>query len=111
MTPETVKVSVFRYDSSSEEEPYYQSYEVPWVRGMSAMTALDYIYENLDPTLAYYHHAGCDLGICARCVGKINGKSGLFCQTLVEGDVTLEPRSKDRVLRDLVTVKSTASYS
>jgi succinate dehydrogenase/fumarate reductase-like Fe-S protein len=70
---------------------------------MSAMDALDYIYQNLDGTLAYYDHAGCSLGICARCTGKINGKAGLFCQTLVEGDICLEPTSPTRVVRDLVT--------
>jgi succinate dehydrogenase/fumarate reductase-like Fe-S protein len=46
------------------------------------------------------------LGICGRCTGKINGKPGLFCQTPVQGDVTLDPVREDRVLRDLVTVKS-----
>jgi succinate dehydrogenase/fumarate reductase-like Fe-S protein len=72
---------------------------------MSAMTALDYIYQNLDGTLAYYDHAGCDLGICARCRGIINGKPGLFCQTVLEGDVTLEPVSISKVLKDLVASK------
>jgi succinate dehydrogenase/fumarate reductase-like Fe-S protein len=35
----------------------------------------------------------------------INGKPGLFCQTILQGDVTLEPTSKDRVLKDLVAKK------
>jgi fumarate reductase iron-sulfur subunit len=85
-----------------DKEPHYQAYPVPFEKGMSAMTALDYIYQNLDGTLAYYDHAGCDLGICARCPGKINGKPGLFCQTLIGNDVTLEPTSIARVLKDLV---------
>ncbi len=55
------------------------------------MDVLDYIYQNLDSTLAYYDHAGCALGICARCTGRVNGKAGLFCQVPVSGDVTLEP--------------------
>ena len=63
MTVEMIKVTVFRYDPGVDLEPYYQAYEVPWETGMSAMTALDYIYNNLDGTLAYYDHAGCDLGI------------------------------------------------
>jgi len=103
MTEETIKVNVFRFDPAVDKEPYYRSYLVPHEKGMSAMTALDYIYNNLDGTLAYYDHAGCDLGICARCTGKINGKSGLFCQTEVAGEITLEPRKKDRVLKDLIT--------
>ncbi|MCP4752221.1 MAG: succinate dehydrogenase [Proteobacteria bacterium] len=106
MTVETIKVNVFRYDPSVDQDPYYQTYDVPWETGMSAMTALDYIYNHLDGTLAYYDHAGCDLGICAGCAGKINGKAGLFCQTAVEGEITLEPRKKDRVLKDLITLRA-----
>jgi fumarate reductase iron-sulfur subunit len=103
MSENTIQVKVFRFDSSVDSEPYYRDYEVPLVKGMSAMDALDYIYQNLDSTLAYYDHAGCSLGICARCIGRINGRVGLFCQTVVDGDVTLEPTNKDRVMRDLIT--------
>ncbi len=105
MSDKMITVKVFRHDPSSDREPYYQAYEVPFEKGMSAMTALDYIYQNLDGTVAYYDHAGCDLGICARCTGRINGKPGLFCQTLLEDDVTLEPISKSNVLKDLVMKK------
>ncbi|MBU2510037.1 succinate dehydrogenase [bacterium] len=103
MQNEMIKVRVFRFNPSVDREPYYQAYQVPWEENMSAMNALDYIYQNLDPTLAYYDHAGCDLGICARCSGKINGKPGLFCQTVIKGDTLLEPRKKERVLKDLIT--------
>ncbi len=102
MSRDKIRVKVFRFEPSVDKEPYYRTYEVPFEKGMSAMTALDYIYQNLDGTIAYYDHAGCDLGICARCTGLINGKPGLFCQTVILGDVTLEPASKARVIRDLV---------
>ena len=105
MAEKTITVKVFRFDPSADEKPYYQSYDVPFIQGMSAMDALDYIYQNLDGTLAYYDHAGCSLGICARCTGRINGKAGLFCQTPIEEDVCLEPTSTDRVIRDLVTAR------
>jgi fumarate reductase iron-sulfur subunit len=102
MAEKMINIKVFRFNPSVDKEPHYQTYQVPLEKGMSAMTALDYIYQNLDGTLAYYDHAGCDLGICARCTGKINGKPGLFCQTLIENDVTLEPTSIADVLKDLV---------
>lgn len=105
MSDKTLKIKVFRFDPTEDSKPYYRTYEVPFADGMSAMSALDYIYQNLDSTLAYYDHAGCDLGICARCTGKVNGKSGLFCQTLISGDVTLEPVSDENVLKDLVMNK------
>jgi succinate dehydrogenase/fumarate reductase-like Fe-S protein len=88
-----------------DEEPHYQEYEVPFEEGMSAMDVLDYIYQNLDGTLAYYDHAGCALGICACCTCRIDGKPGLYCQVPVSGDVTLDPISRARVLKDLVCEK------
>jgi succinate dehydrogenase/fumarate reductase-like Fe-S protein len=105
MAESLITVKVFRFDPSVDKEPHYQTYQVPLEKGMSAMAALDYIYQNLDGTLSYYDHAACDLGICARCTGRIDGKPGLFCQAVLQGDVTLEPTSKDRVLKDLVAKK------
>jgi len=102
MPEKMINAKVFRYDPSVDEKPYYSDYELPLRQGMSAMDVLDYIYQNLDGSIAYYDHAGCSLGICARCVSKINGKSGLLCQTLVEGNLTLEPISAERVVKDLV---------
>ncbi|MBU1050169.1 hypothetical protein KKG90_09130 [Candidatus Bipolaricaulota bacterium] len=81
----------------------FQTYEVPWVQGMSVMDGLDYIYENLDGSIAYYDHAACNQGICKRCLVQINGKTSLMCQTLVIGDMTLEPLPSQEVARDLVT--------
>ena len=105
MADKTLKIKVFRFDPTVDNIPYYKTYDVPFTNGMSAMSALDYIYQNLDSTLAYYEHAGCDLGICARCIGKINGKTGLLCQTLLLEDTTLEPVSVENVLKDLVMNK------
>lgn len=102
MLERNIKVTVYRFDTFIDEQPYYQTYEVPVVKGMSVLEVLDYIYENLDGSLAYYDHAACQQGICRRCTLSINGKPSLMCQTLVEGDITLEPPSKFEVVRDLV---------
>ena len=102
MSEKIIQVKVFRFDPSLDKKPYYQRYEVPLIKSMSAMNVLDYIYQNLDGTLAYYDHAACALGICGRCTGKINGKAGLFCQTVIQEDVTLEPLSESKVIKDLV---------
>ena len=106
MTEKMIQTRVFRFDPSVDKEPYFQSYQVPLARGMSAMDVLDYIYQNLDGSLAYYDHAGCSLGICAKCTGKINGRPGLLCQTIIDGDITLEPTSPSKVVRDLVVGRS-----
>ena len=103
----SITVRVFRFDPSSDKDPHYQNYEVPFEKGMSAMNALDYIYQNLDGTVAYHDHAGCDLGICTKCTAMINGRTGLLCQTIVKGDILLEPVCKTNVIRDLVARKAT----
>jgi fumarate reductase iron-sulfur subunit len=97
-----VRVTISRCDPASSEDPYDQTYEVPVVKGMSVLDALDYIYENLDSTVAYFDHAACQQGICRRCTLSINGKPALMCQTLVEGDLSLKPLSKFPLVRDLV---------
>ncbi len=102
MAEKTIKVKIFRYDPTAGKESEYREYSVPFEKGMSAMDALDYIYQNLDGTLAYYDHAGCSLGICARCMGKLNGRPCLLCQTEITGDSVIEPVNATRVLRDLV---------
>ncbi len=102
MAGKTIRVRVFRFDSGRDDGPSYREYAVPYEKGMSAMNALDYIYQNIDPTLAYYDHAGCSLGICARCSAKVNGKAALLCQTEVCGDIVVEPLNTARVLKDLV---------
>lgn len=101
----TIKVRILRSTAGPKDEPSYETYEVPFVPGMSVMNAMDYIYQHLDGTVAYHDHAGCALGICAKCTCKINEKTGLLCQTSVGGDVTVEPLNRDRVLRDLVGSK------
>lgn len=98
-----VTVKVRRSSSVSEEPSYYQNYRVPMSTGMSVMDVLDYIYENLDGSVAYYDHAACNQGVCGRCAVLVNQKPSLMCQTMVHGDVTLEPLAGPEVIRDLVT--------
>ena len=102
MAGRNITAKVYRHDPSSDQKPDYSEYSIPLEKGMSAMDVLDYIYQNLDGSIAYYDHAGCSLGICGRCTARINGKAGLLCQTQITGDVVLEPVSASRVIRDLV---------
>lgn len=102
MEPHTVIVRVFRFDPQADQQPRYQEFTIPLVSGMSIMHALDYIYQNLDSTIAYLNHAACGLGICGRCAVRINGKAGLMCRTALVGDVTIEPINPNHIVRDLV---------
>lgn len=95
----TLRVRVQRFDPATDKEPYYQEYEVPYSKGTTVMSALRYIYENLDHSLAFY--ASCRIGKCAGCHVKVNGRTRMACTTVIEDDVTLEPK-QGKIIRDLV---------
>ena len=107
MHVKSIKTRVFRFNPDQDKEPFFQEYDVPWEPGMTAMDALDYIYQNIDGTLAYYDHAACKLGICARCTGRVNGKPGLLCQVEVSDNMVIEPVSNKQIVRDLVFQRTT----
>ena len=78
-------------------------YEVPVVQGMKVMDVLDYIYANLDHTLAYYRHSSCCQAICGRCACRLNGRTILACAEIVDIDAEkmfLEP-GEGTLVRDL----------
>jgi len=102
MGKDTIKVRIARFDPAVDGSPHYQTYEVPLSPRMTVMDALDYIYENLDPSLAYHSHTSCHRRICARCNVTINNKAGLSCHTEVNKDITVEPLPRFKVIRDLV---------
>ncbi|MCL5075212.1 MAG: 2Fe-2S iron-sulfur cluster-binding protein [Chloroflexi bacterium] len=93
------KIVVQRFDPSADKEPYYQEYEIPYSKGTTVLSALRYIYENLDRSLAFY--SSCRIGKCAGCHIKVDGRTRLACTAVIEDDVTLEPK-KGTVIRDLV---------
>ena len=103
MNQKKVNVTVSRFDPEKDEAPYHQTFPVPLTEGMAVLQALDYIYENLDPTLSYYDHGICAQGICKQCSARVNGKTELICQFQVVEDLLVEPLPKFAVVKDLVT--------
>ncbi|SBV93156.1 conserved hypothetical protein [uncultured Eubacteriales bacterium] len=83
-----------------------RQYELPTDAGIATvMQALDYIYENLDHSLAYFRHSACCQGICGRCAVKVNGRTVLACTEKIDPQterLLLEPAGQ-RIIRDLVT--------
>lgn len=63
----------------------WQSYSVPcFPKDTTVMDVLDYIFLNLDHTLAYYRHSSCKRGICGRCGVVVDGKAVLACVKTVD---------------------------
>ena len=94
-----INIEVLRFDSSVGESPYFQSYEVPFVEKRSVTNVLEYVYENLDHSLAFFQL--CKRGNCGRCTVSVNGKNCLACTTEVKGDIRIEPAKNRKVVRDL----------
>ena len=98
----TIKVRVSRFNPKVDSAAHYQSYEIPFEPRMTVMDVLDYIYENIDPSIAYHSHTSCHRRVCTRCNVTVNNKPGLSCHTEVTGDITIDPLPRFRVIRDLV---------
>ncbi len=94
---------IFRYDSSKNESPGFQSFEVPAEKGMTVLEGLIYIQDNLDGSLAF--RSSCRAGVCGSCAMHINGKYCLACETqifaLKSKTVTLRPMAHLKVIKDL----------
>jgi succinate dehydrogenase/fumarate reductase iron-sulfur protein len=95
----SINVRCFRFDPETDSEGRFDEYKVPFQEDSSVLDVLEYIYENLDPSLSFY--ASCRRGVCGRCGAKVNGKARLSCGAKVTGDLELEPTRRSKVIRDL----------
>jgi succinate dehydrogenase / fumarate reductase iron-sulfur subunit len=94
---------VFRYNPKSGGQPYYQTYQLPDIKGMTILEGLYYILENIDSTLAF--RSSCRQGVCGSCAMHIGDQYRLACETQIAniGDtVTIRPLAHMKVIRDLV---------
>jgi fumarate reductase (CoM/CoB) subunit B len=97
---ENVSVTVFRYDPTTDDAPRYQTYEVPYEKGMRVLGVLLYIQENLDTSLAFRY--SCRRRRCGSCGVVVNGKPGLACMEEAKQNMVLDPLPNLPVIRDLV---------
>ncbi len=102
---QTYTVRVARFHPGWDAVPHYDSFQVPIQEGWSILNVLTYIYEELDPTLAFY--GPCRIGKCVACHVKVNGKTRLACTELApQGDISLDPMTHRGLIRDLVIDRS-----
>ncbi len=102
--PETVALEVFRYQPEAEEEPSYETFEVPYREEWMILDALNHIKDRLDGSLSY--RWACRMGVCGSCGMMVNGTPVLTCATYLEdhlpGPIRVEPLNGFPVIRDLV---------
>ncbi len=99
----TVKFQILRYRPESDDEAGWQEYEVPCQPDWVVLDALNYIKDELDPSLS--HRWSCRMGVCGSCGMLVNGRPMLTCAAFVRDyteQIRVEPLSNFPVVRDLV---------
>jgi len=102
--PRQISVKCLRFDPTKDVTPHFDEFTVPLSFGMSVANVLDYIYENIDGSIAYF--TNCRRGICGRCGLKVNGRIVLACTEIVTDNIILEPMDSKNIVRDLITTIS-----
>jgi succinate dehydrogenase/fumarate reductase-like Fe-S protein len=97
-----ITAKVYRFNPESEERARFETYDVPYEEGWSVMNVLQYIYENMDPTLSHYY--SCRIGRCGGCHLFVNGRAVQSCCTHASEEMVIEPphRIGLRVIKDLI---------
>jgi len=101
----TIQLKVFRYDPEVEgkEEPRFDSFTVPFHKGMTVLDALIYARDRYDSSLTFRH--SCRQAVCGSDALFINGQQRLGCKTQIgdlEHPVRIEPLPHQDVVKDLV---------
>jgi len=105
MSERQIQLEVLRYNPETDSEPRFQTYTVPCLNEWVVLDALNYVKENLDPTLSY--RWSCHMAVCGSCGMMINGEPKLGCKAFIHeyGDsIRVEPLAHFPIERDLVTV-------
>ena len=94
---------VTRFDPDRDEAPRQERYEIPVEADWKVLDALNYIKDEVDPTLS--HRWSCRMAVCGSCGMNVNGTPKLTCKDAVSdyGDVLeVTPLANFPVIRDLV---------
>ena len=107
----TVELKVFRYDPEVEgkKEPRFDTFTVPFHKGMTVLDALMYARDHYDSSLTFRH--SCRQAVCGSDALFVNGRQRLGCKTQLAdlkesqgppSKVTIEPLPHSDVVKDLV---------
>jgi fumarate reductase iron-sulfur subunit len=103
MANRTISLEVFRYHPETDEQPRFQTYQVPYREDWVVLDALNYIKDEVDGTLTY--RWSCRMGVCGSCGMMVNGDPKLTCAAFLKdysGPIRVEPLTNFPVIRDLV---------
>ncbi|MCH8500814.1 MAG: succinate dehydrogenase/fumarate reductase iron-sulfur subunit [Aliidiomarina sp.] len=96
-------IQIKRYLPEEHAEPFWQTFHVPYDDTTSILDALNYIKEELDPTVSF--RWSCRMAICGSCGYMVNGIPKLGCKDFVRNypsALHIEPLAHFTVERDLM---------
>jgi len=99
----TLDIEILRYDPDKDQQPYFQTYQVPCQEEWVILDAINYIKDNLDRTLSY--RWSCHMAVCGSCGMMVNGEPLLSCHAFVRDmpdKVKIEPLENFPIARDLI---------
>jgi fumarate reductase iron-sulfur subunit len=94
---------ITRFDPDKDEAPRQQAYEIPVEKNWKVLDALNYIKDEVDPTLS--HRWSCRMAVCGSCGMMVDGKPSLTCKDSLDdyGDIVeVSPLANFPIIRDLV---------
>ena len=99
-----ISMEIFRYHPDTDDEPRFQSYDVPYNEDWVVLDALNWIKDSVDGSLTYRWN--CRMGVCGSCGMMVNGEPKLTCAVFLKdyypGPLKIEPLVNFPVERDLV---------
>ncbi|NEW60797.1 succinate dehydrogenase iron-sulfur subunit [Sulfurovum sp. bin170] len=106
-----VKIKAFRFNAETDYLPYTKEYKMEVGKDELVLDLMNKIKWEHDGSFSY--RRSCRHGICGACAIKVNGKPVLACKEnamelldLFDNDITLEPLSKKRVVKDMIVDKA-----
>jgi succinate dehydrogenase / fumarate reductase iron-sulfur subunit len=100
-----IEIEIERSCPEEGKEPHMERFRVEVPRHVTVLDTLIQVKNELDGSLTF--RRSCRSAICGSCAMRINGRSGLACDTLVEtellrfGHVRVQPLAHMPVVRDL----------
>jgi succinate dehydrogenase / fumarate reductase iron-sulfur subunit len=105
-----VTIKAFRFNAETDYLPYIKQYEMEVGKDDLILDLMNRIKWEHDGSFSY--RRSCRHGICGACGIKVNGRPTLACKQnalelldLYDNDITLEPQSKERVVKDMIIDK------
>ena len=105
ITANSYTFKILRYDAKEPgKEPFFQQYNVKIIPGLTVLSVLIRIRDEIDGTLSF--RSSCRSAVCGSCAMVINGKIDLACRTQAASfgtrEIILEPLPNFEIIKDLV---------